>query len=62
MIKLGETGEYNVGMDNLPGGEYGLTSVASVSRDMMLALPRIRFGLTAGKPPRYCTKLKANIS
>ncbi|CAG1999053.1 unnamed protein product [Fusarium graminearum] len=45
---IGEIGEHNVVMAVLPKSEYGITSAATVARDMVRSFPNIRFGLMVG--------------
>ncbi|TDZ73259.1 hypothetical protein CTRI78_v001421 [Colletotrichum trifolii] len=45
---LGEIAGHNVVMASLPVGEYGTTSAAIVSRDMLSSFPNVRFGLMVG--------------
>jgi nucleoside phosphorylase len=41
-------GEHNVVIAVLPDGEYGISSAASVARDMLHSFPNIRIGLMVG--------------
>jgi nucleoside phosphorylase len=45
---LGEIGGHNVVIAVLPDGEYGISSAASVARDMMHSFSNIRIGLMVG--------------
>ncbi|RYP21890.1 hypothetical protein DL765_001966 [Monosporascus sp. GIB2] len=45
---LGKVGNHNVVMAVLPNGEYGISSAASVARDMLHSFPNIRIGLMVG--------------
>jgi nucleoside phosphorylase len=45
---FGRIGHHNVVIACLPKGKYGLTSVASVARDMLRSFTSIRFGLMVG--------------
>ena len=45
---LGEIGGHNVVIATLPDGEYGISSAASVARDMLHSFPNIRIGLMVG--------------
>ncbi|KAF7531756.1 hypothetical protein G7Z17_g13704 [Cylindrodendrum hubeiense] len=45
---LGKIGKHNVVIAVLPHGEYGLSSAASVARDMLRSFPNIRIGLMVG--------------
>jgi len=45
---LGEIGGHNVVIAVLPDGEYGISSAASVARDMLHSFTNIRFGLVVG--------------
>src|SRR5467141_108519 len=45
---LGEIGGHKVAIAVLPGGEYGISSAASVARDMLHSFPNIRIGLMVG--------------
>ncbi|OKP14624.1 hypothetical protein PENSUB_12572 [Penicillium subrubescens] len=45
---LGKIGKHNVVVAVLPDGEYGISSAASVARDMLHSFPNIRFGLMVG--------------
>ncbi|KAN0079531.1 hypothetical protein V8E54_004745 [Elaphomyces granulatus] len=45
---LGEIGGHNVVIATLPDGEYGISSAATVARDMLHSFPNIRFGLMVG--------------
>jgi len=45
---LGEISGHNVVIAVLPKGEYGITSAASVARDMLRTFPNIRIGLMVG--------------
>ncbi|PON29599.1 hypothetical protein TGAM01_v201848 [Trichoderma gamsii] len=45
---LGRIGTHNVVIAVLPNGEYGLSSAASVARDMLHSFPNIRIGLMVG--------------
>ncbi|KAF2196134.1 purine and uridine phosphorylase [Delitschia confertaspora ATCC 74209] len=42
---LGRIGKHNVVIAVLPEGEYGISSAASVARDMLSSFPNIRIGL-----------------
>lgn len=44
----GRIGQHKVVISCLPKGRYGLTSAASVARDMLRSFPSIRFGLMVG--------------
>jgi len=46
--QLGRIGVHRVVIACLPKGKYGLTSAASVARDMLRSFPSIRFGLMVG--------------
>jgi hypothetical protein len=54
---FGRIGHHNVVIACLPKGKYGLTSAASVARDMLRSFTSIRFGLMVGivvfKSPKY---------
>lgn len=45
---LGRIGTHNVVIAVLPNSEYGLSSAASVARDMLHSFPNIRIGLMVG--------------
>lgn len=45
---LGRIGKHNIVIAVLPHGEYGLSSAASVARDMLHSFPNIRIGLMVG--------------
>ncbi|KAL6786279.1 hypothetical protein J3E68DRAFT_447379 [Trichoderma sp. SZMC 28012] len=45
---LGRIGRHNVIIAVLPNGEYGLSSAASVARDMLHSFPNVRIGLMVG--------------
>ncbi|KAJ3532443.1 hypothetical protein NM208_g8432 [Fusarium decemcellulare] len=45
---LGKVGKHNVVIAVLPHGEYGLSSAASVARDMLHSFPNVRVGLMVG--------------
>jgi nucleoside phosphorylase len=45
---LGKIGKHNVVMAVLPDGEYGISSAASVARDMLHSFPNVRIGLMVG--------------
>lgn len=45
---LGRIGEHNVVIAVLPNGEYGISSAASVARDMMHSFPDIKIGMMVG--------------
>lgn len=45
---LGRIGRHNIVLAVLPDGEYGLTSAATVARDMLHSFPNIRIGLMVG--------------
>jgi nucleoside phosphorylase len=45
---FGRIGYHNVVIACLPKGKYGLTSAASVAKDMQRSFPSIRFGLMVG--------------
>ncbi|KAL7781716.1 hypothetical protein V8C43DRAFT_319567 [Trichoderma afarasin] len=45
---LGKIGRHNVIIAVLPNGEYGLSSAASVARDMLHSFPNVRIGLMVG--------------
>ncbi|KLO93455.1 Uncharacterized protein LW94_6370 [Fusarium fujikuroi] len=45
---LGRIGKHNVVIAALPFGEYGLTSAATVARDMVRSFPNVRIGLMVG--------------
>jgi nucleoside phosphorylase len=45
---LGEIGGHKVVIAVLPDGEYGISSAASVARDMLHSFPNIRIGLMVG--------------
>jgi nucleoside phosphorylase len=44
----GRMGQYHVVLACLPKGKYGLTSVASVAKDILRSFPAIRVGLIVG--------------
>ncbi|KAL6806061.1 ankyrin repeat-containing domain protein [Trichoderma sp. SZMC 28012] len=46
--ELGKIGDHNVVIAVLPDGEYGISSAASVARDMLHSFPDIRIGLMVG--------------
>ncbi|KAF2807352.1 purine and uridine phosphorylase [Mytilinidion resinicola] len=45
---LGEIGKHYVVVAVLPEGEYGISSAASVARDMLHSFPNVRIGLMVG--------------
>ncbi|KAL8284621.1 hypothetical protein RB600_009169 [Gaeumannomyces tritici] len=45
---LGRIGQHNVVMAQQPDGEYGMTTAATVARDMLHSFPNIRIGLMVG--------------
>jgi len=45
---LGKVGKHNVVIAVLPDGEYGISSAASVARDMLHSFPNIKIGLMVG--------------
>jgi nucleoside phosphorylase len=45
---LGRVGKHNVVIAVLPEGEYGISSAASVARDMLHSFPNIKIGLMVG--------------
>uniref|UniRef100_A0A8H7NI02 protein S-acyltransferase n=1 Tax=Bionectria ochroleuca TaxID=29856 RepID=A0A8H7NI02_BIOOC len=45
---LGKIGKHNVVIAVLPHGEYGISSAASVARDMLHSFPNVRIGLMVG--------------
>ncbi|KAH6952204.1 hypothetical protein DER45DRAFT_577719 [Fusarium avenaceum] len=45
---LGRIGKHDVVMAALPKSEYGMTSAATVARDMLRSFPNVRFGLMVG--------------
>ena len=45
---LGKFGKHNVVIAVLPDGEYGLSTAASVAKDMLHSFPNIRIGLMVG--------------
>jgi nucleoside phosphorylase len=45
---LGRIGKHNVAIAVLPDGEYGISSAASVARDMLNSFPNIGIGLMVG--------------
>jgi nucleoside phosphorylase len=45
---LGEIGGHNIVIATLPDGEYGISSAATVARDMLHSFPNIRIGLMVG--------------
>ncbi|KAF4334671.1 purine and uridine phosphorylase [Fusarium beomiforme] len=45
---LGRIGNNNIVIAVLPHGEYGLSSAASVARDMLSSFPNVRIGLMVG--------------
>lgn len=45
---LGRMGRHNIVIAVLPNGEYGLSSAASVARDMLHSFPNVRIGLMVG--------------
>lgn len=45
---LGRVGSHNVVIAVLPDGEYGISSAASVARDMLHSFPNVRIGLMVG--------------
>lgn len=48
VYSLGKIGRHNVVMAALPDGEYGVTTAATVARDMLHSFPNIRIGLMVG--------------
>jgi len=45
---LGRVGKHNAVIAVLPNGEYGISSAASVARDMLHSFPNVRIGLMVG--------------
>ncbi|KAK2007140.1 pfs domain-containing protein [Colletotrichum eremochloae] len=45
---LGRIGKHNVVITILPQGQYGLSSAATVARDLIHSFPNVRFGLMVG--------------
>jgi hypothetical protein len=45
---LGKIGNHNVVIAVLPHGEYGISSAATVARDMLHSFPNVRIGLMVG--------------
>ncbi|KAF4947133.1 hypothetical protein FSARC_14038 [Fusarium sarcochroum] len=45
---LGRIGKHNVAIAVLPHGEYGISSAASVARDMLHSFPNVKIGLMVG--------------
>ncbi|KAF4870301.1 Regulatory protein AfsR [Colletotrichum siamense] len=45
---LGKTSGHNVVIATLPNGQYGITSAATVARDMLHSFPNVRIGLMVG--------------
>ena len=45
---LGRVGKHNVVIAVLPDGEYGISSAASVAKDMLHSFPDVRIGLMVG--------------
>jgi hypothetical protein len=45
---LGKVGEHNVVIAVLPDGEYGISSAATVARDMLHSFSNVRIGLMVG--------------
>lgn len=45
---LGKIGKHNVVIAVLPDGEYGISTAASVARDMVHSFPNVRVGLMVG--------------
>jgi nucleoside phosphorylase len=45
---LGEIGGHNVVLVTLPDGEYGISSAATVARNMLHSFPNIRIGMMVG--------------
>jgi nucleoside phosphorylase len=45
---LGKIGRHNVVIAVLPDGEYGISSAATVARDMVHSFPNVRLGLMVG--------------
>jgi nucleoside phosphorylase len=45
---LGKVGKHNVVIAVLPEGKYGISSAASVARDMLHSFPNVRIGLMVG--------------
>src|SRR5271155_3004567 len=45
---FGRIGHHNVVIACLPRGRYGITSAASVARDMLHSFPSMQFGLMVG--------------
>uniref|UniRef100_A0A8H7TTB6 Nephrocystin 3-like N-terminal domain-containing protein n=1 Tax=Bionectria ochroleuca TaxID=29856 RepID=A0A8H7TTB6_BIOOC len=45
---LGKIGKHNVVIAVLPHGEYGISSAASVARDLLHSFPNVRIGLMVG--------------
>ena len=48
IYKFGRIGHHKIVIACLPRGKYGLTSAASVAKDMHRSFPSIRFGLMVG--------------
>ena len=45
---LGKIDKHNVVIDVLPCGEYGISTVTAVARDMLSSFPNVRSGLMVG--------------
>ena len=45
---LGRMGRYNIIITILPKGEYGITSIVIIVKDMLYSFPNIRIGLMVG--------------
>ena len=45
---LGKIGKYNIVIAVLPKGEYGISSAASVARDILHSFSNVRIGLIVG--------------
>ncbi|XTI94384.1 nucleoside phosphorylase domain-containing protein [Cenococcum geophilum] len=45
---LGRVGKHNIVITVLPNGEYGISSTASVARDILHSFPNVRIGLIVG--------------
>ncbi|KAF2270919.1 purine and uridine phosphorylase, partial [Lojkania enalia] len=45
---LGKIGKHHIVIAVLPDGEYGITSAASVARDILYSFPNVRLGLMVG--------------
>jgi len=45
---LGKVGKHNVVITVLPKGEYGISSAATVARDMLRSFSNVRIGLMVG--------------